>query len=147
MKNMPNKMNQVLIQIYYVSKQSNSTYAQDESWSISRRIGMLCYYLNNGRFDLGYRFENGGVVISKFEGKPGLTLVINGKHSFTDPKNFGLLMDYSQNFSDDDYEECLYSISEALNNSGLFNGLQRFKRINTVTNQFKNFARQSILID
>ena len=141
-------MSQILIQIFYVSKQSNSTYAQDECWSISRRIGMLCYYLNNGRFNLGYKFENGGVVISHFEGKPGLNLVVNGQHAFTDPKNFGLLLDYTQSFSDSDYEDCLYSISEALGNSGLFHGLQRFKR--TEFNQHNNpgfQTRQSVLID
>jgi len=139
-------MNKILIQIYYVSKLSNSTYAQDECWAISRRIGMLCYYLNNGRFDLGYKFENGGVVISKFEGRPGLTMVINGKHAFTDPQNFGLLTEYTQNFNDNDYEDTLFSISEALNNSNLFGGLQRFKRIESYSNQ--GFVpRQSVLID
>jgi hypothetical protein len=139
-------MSQILIQVFYVSKESNSTYAQDECWSVSRRIGMLCYYLNNGRFNLGYRFENGGVVISNFEGRPGLNLVINGQHTFTDPNNFGLLMDYTKNFADSDYEDTLYSISEALGNSGLFHGLQRFKRT-----EFNNNAgfhvRQSVLID
>merc|ERR1712032_328353 len=142
---MGNKMSQILIQVFYVSKQSNSTYAQDECWSISRRIGMLCYYLNNGRFDLGYKFENGGVVISNFEGRPGLNLVINGQHAFTDPKNFGLLMDYTLNFSDNDYEDCLFSISEALSKSGLFNNFQRFRR--TVLNDNVNHVRQSVLLD
>lgn len=140
-------MNKALIQIYYISRQSNSTYAQDECWSISRRIGMLCYYLNNGTYDLGYKFENGGVVISNFEGRPGLTLVINGKHAFTDPNNFGLLNDYSQNFSDADYENTLFAISEAMNNSNLFAGMLRFKRPE-IQNAHPGFiARQSVLLD
>ena len=138
-------MSQILIQVFYTSKQSNSTYAQDECWSISRRIGMLCYYINNGRFDLGYKFENGGVVISSYEGRPGLNLVINGQHAFTDPNNFGFLLDYTKNFADSDYEDTLFSISECLGNSNLFHGLRRFKRTELVHNNF--VSRQSVLID
>ncbi len=136
--------NNILIQVYYVSRQPNSTYAQDECWSISRRIGLLCHYLNNGRFDLGYSFENGGVVISDFQGRSGLTLVINGQHAFTDGKNFGLLKDYTYTFDDSDFEETLFTISEALFTSNLFSKLNRFKQLKN-TNQYG--VRQSVLID
>jgi hypothetical protein len=143
------KMNTILIQCYYVSKQSNSTFAQDEYWAISRRIGMLCYNLNNGKYNIGYKFENGGLVISNFEGRNGLTLVINGKHAFTDTKNFGLLLDYTLQFSENDYEDSLFLISEALNNSNLFSSMQRFrKNYSTYPDSNSNFrVRQSILID
>jgi hypothetical protein len=135
----------ILIQVYYISKQPNSTFAQDECWSISRRIGMLCYYLDNGTYDLGYKFENGGVVISEFQGRPGLTLVINGQHAFNDPRNFGLLKDYTYGFEATDYVSTLEQISEHLYNSRLFNRLIRF---NTPIGNFnKNGVRQSVLLD
>lgn len=122
-------MTKVLIQVYFVSRQTPSTRAQDETWAISRRIGMICYYINRGNYSLGYKFENGGVVVTQFEGRQGLCLVINGKHAFTDPNNFGLLQDYNYNFTEQNYDDLLFAISEVIYNSGFLPGFQRYKRM------------------
>jgi hypothetical protein len=116
-------MSTILLEIYYVSSLREDL-AMEEYWALSRRLGLLCHYVNKGTFNVGpFNFENGGVVRTAFKGRPGLTLVVNEQYDFTHPNNFNILDDYTVTFNQSQYSDCLYYMVDVLRNHPMFNRL------------------------